>query len=104
MNVYMFFMMWAFGFNQSTCTLVGKKIGQNDVVGAQMVSNLSYALTLGTVLIASSVIYLKLFYLSSILSDIPEILDNIRYDNTLGVFSLTFLICVAFIPDAMKYG
>lgn len=27
MNIYSFFMTWSFGFNQSTCTLVGKKIG-----------------------------------------------------------------------------
>ena len=105
MNIYSFFMTWSFGFNQATCTLIGKKIGQKDVTGAKRISNLSYALTLVTFLVGSSIIYLNLQYLTSVLSQLPDILEKVCYENKLnGRFSLTFLICCAYIPDAMKYA
>lgn len=105
MNIYSFFMTWSFGFNQSTCTLVGKKIGQNDAVGAKRIQCLSYAITLSTFIFGSTIIYLNLKYLTSVLSKIPEILDKVCYENKLkDTFSLTFLICMAYIPDAMKYA
>ena len=60
MNIYTFFMMWAHGFNQSTCTIIGKKIGQKDKKGAKRAASLSYALTLFTFMIASIIIYFNL--------------------------------------------
>lgn len=105
MNIYSLFMNWSFGFNQSTCTLVGKRIGQKDVSGAKRVSRISYILTLISFMIASVTIYLNLMFFSSILSELPEILEKVSYDNRLfGKFSLTFLIALTFIPDAMKYS
>ena len=73
--------------------------------GAKRVSLLSYALTFVSFLGCSAVMYLKLKYLTSILSDLPEILHKVSYKNTLkGSFSLTLCIALAFIPDAMKYS
>ena len=71
MNIYSLFMNMSFGFNQSTCTLVGKRLGQRDVFGAKRVSCISYILTAISFMIASLVIYLKLLYFSSLLSELP---------------------------------
>ena len=62
MNIYSLFMNMSFGYNQSTCTLVGKRLGQRDVDGAKRVSRISYILTAISFMIASLVIYLKLLY------------------------------------------
>jgi len=71
MNIYSLFMNWSFGFNQSTCTLVGKRLGQRDVEGAKRVSRISYILTLVSFIVGSMIIYLKLLFFTSVLSELP---------------------------------
>lgn len=71
MNIYSLFMNWSFGFNQSTCTLVGKRLGQRDVEGAKRVSTISYILTLVSFIVGSMIIYLKLLFFTSVLSELP---------------------------------
>lgn len=60
MSVYSFFMMLAHGFNQSTCSLVGKKIGSQNVEGAKLQSYVSYLLTSGMFFFVSIYMHLRL--------------------------------------------